>query len=231
MPRRLRVNSGGYVYHALNRAVARDVIFHKDADYQAFEKVLAEVHGRLPVRVLGYCLMPNHWHLVLWPKADGELSEFVRLLTVTHTQRWHAHYHSAGSGPLYQGRFKSFPVQRDDHLLTVLRYVERNPLRAHLVEKAETWKWSSLAKHAGSALPAWLTPADKWPVDRRKDWVSWVNHAQTPAEVEAVRTCVQRGRPYGGDAWIARTAKALQLQSTLRDPGRPRIQKNDSRPL
>ena len=144
MPRRLRMASGGYVYHVLNRAVGRARLFHKSADYAAFEKVLEEAKEWLPTRLLAYCVMPNHWHLVLWPEDDGDLSEFMRWLTVTHTQRWHAHRHTAGTGPLYQGRFKSFPIQDDDHFLTVCRYVERNALRAKLALKAEHWRWSSL---------------------------------------------------------------------------------------
>ena len=103
-----------------------------------------EAKKRLPMRVLAWCVMSNHWHLVLWPRGDGDLSEFMRWLTVTHTQRWHAAHHTSGTGPLYQGRFKSFPIQEDDHLLTVLRYVERNPLRANLVKRADEWRWSSL---------------------------------------------------------------------------------------
>ena len=146
MPRRSRCNSGGYVYHALNRAVRRATLFRKDGDYAAFEQVLREAKDWQPMRLLGYCLMPNHWHLVLWPEHDGDLSEFLRWLTVTHTQRYHAHYHTAGTGPLYQGRFKSFPVQEDEHLRTLLRYVERNALRAGLVRRAEDWRF------AGSAL-------------------------------------------------------------------------------
>src|SRR5947207_7985249 len=126
MPRRVRVSTGGLAFHVLNRAVGRATLFRKDADHLAFEKVLSEVHGRIPVRLLGYCLMPNHWHLVLWPRADGELSKFMHWLTMTHTQRWRHLRRLVGLGPLYQGRFKSFPVQTDGHLLTVLRYVERN---------------------------------------------------------------------------------------------------------
>jgi putative transposase len=223
MLRRPRVNTGGYAYHVINRAVARDRIFKKQADYVAFEKILAEVHQRLPTRLLAYCLMPNHWHLVLWPQNDGELSEFMRLVTVTHTQRWHAHHHSAGTGPLYQGRFKSFPIEADEHLLTVLRYVERNPLRANLVERAESWRWSSLAKHRDAQLPDWLLPADKWPVRRRDDWVGWVNRPQSAKEVETLTTCIKRGRPFGSDDWIARTVKALSLESTVRRRGRPQV--------
>src|SRR5260370_32063674 len=136
MPRRPRVAPGGFAYHAINRAVARLPLFQKDGDYAAFERVLAEAMQKNPIRLLGYCLMPNHWHFVLWPQRDGQLTAFLRWLTHTHTQRWHAHYHSAGTGHLYQGRFKSFPVQEDEHLYTVLRYVERNPVRAGVVRRA-----------------------------------------------------------------------------------------------
>src|SRR6266404_8763338 len=136
MPRQARKAPGGVVFHVLNRAVARHAIFQKDGDYEAFERVFAEVLEKHPIQVLNYCLMPNHWHLVLWPETDGELTDFVRWLTHTHKMRWHAHHHSSGTGHLYQGRFKSFPIQADDHLYTVLRYVERNALRANLVAQA-----------------------------------------------------------------------------------------------
>ncbi len=138
MPRQPRAAPGGYVYHAINRAVARLPLLQKDGDYQAFERVLVEAMAKHPVRLLSYCLMPNHWHFVLWPRADHEMTNFLRWLTHTHTQRWHAHYHTAGTGHVYQGRFRAFPIQEDDHLYTVLRYVERNALRAGLVERTST---------------------------------------------------------------------------------------------
>jgi putative transposase len=139
MPRQARAAPGGFVYHALNRAVARLPLLQKDGDYEAFERVLVEAVAKHPIRLLSYALMPNQWHLVLWPAKDGDMTEFLRWLTHTHThtQRWHAHYHTAGTGHVYQGRFKAFPVQEDHHLYTVLRYVERNALRAGLVERAE----------------------------------------------------------------------------------------------
>ena len=154
MPRRLRVSTGGYVYHVLNRAVGRGWLFKKDGDFLAFERVLAETHARLPMRIVSHCLMSNHWHLVLWPEQDGQLSEFMRLLTVTHTQRWHAHHHSAGTGPLYQGRFKSFPIQRDDHFLAVCRYVERNPLRAKLVNRRRIGRMAACPRGGRSSRRA-----------------------------------------------------------------------------
>ena len=232
MPRRLRVSMGGYAYHVLNRAVGRGVLFEDDEDYLAMERVIERTHERLPIRIVSYCLMPNHWHFVLWPKEDGELSEFMRLLTVTHTQRWHAHHHSAGTGPLYQGRFKSFPIQQDEHFATVCRYVERNPLRAKKVESARRWEWGSLAKRAGKRAPGWLLPMNKWPVDAPSDWAKWVDRAETAAELKALRQSVNRGRPFGDAKWEERTAERLDLQSTLRERGRRRLKPiKDSRPF
>lgn len=139
MPRRPRLAAAGLAYHVLNRRVGRLPLFEKPADYAAFEKVLQEAVERTRIRIAAYCLMSNHWHLLLWPRHDGELSDVLRWITVTHSQRWHAHRHTAGTGPIYQGRFKSFPVKTDEHFLTVARYVERNPLRARLVDRAEAW--------------------------------------------------------------------------------------------
>ena len=144
MPRRPRVATGNYVYHVLNRAVGRNTIFESDEDYLAFLKVLQQARDQAECRLLSFCVMPNHWHLVVWPKGDNDLSEYMRWLTVTHTQRWHSFHGTSGTGPLYQGRFKSFPVQADDHFYDVCRYVERNALRASLVRKAENWRWGSL---------------------------------------------------------------------------------------
>ena len=148
MPRRPRCATGGLVYHVLNRAIGQMTLFETQGDYLSFERTIAQAHERVAMRTLAFCIMPTHWHLVLWPRADGDLSEFMRWLTVTHTQRRHAHRGTAGSGPLYQGRFKSFPIASDGHFLRVCRYVERNPLRAGLVTRAEDWRWSSLSWQA-----------------------------------------------------------------------------------
>jgi len=223
MPRRPRVASGGFAYHVLNRAVGRGSLFDDDADYMAMERVIERTHKRLPIRIVSYCLMQNHWHFVLWPEKDDELSEFMRLRTVTHTQRWHAHRQTAGTGPLYQGRFKSFPIQHDDHFLTVCRYVERNPLRANLVNSAQRWLWCSLAKRTSRRRPTWLLPMNQWPVEPPRDWTAWVQRAETAAELDALRQCVKRGRPYGDNSWQEQTAEQLELESTLRPRGRQRV--------
>ena len=221
MARPLRAAAGGVIYHALNRANARGRIFEKSDDFEGFERVLGEASARIPTRILAYCLMPNHWHLVLWPARDGDLARFMAWLTLTHAQRWHAHRQSAGAGHLYQGRYKSFPVQDDNHFLTVCRYVERNALRAGLVRRAEEWRWSSLwhRTHGNRVSPAWLSP---WPIEPPRNWLDWANQPQSAAELETVRNSVRRGQPYGSRKWVRTTAKALQLNSTLRKRGRPK---------
>jgi putative transposase len=209
------------VYHVLNRGVGRMRLFRKAADFAAMEQVLEETFRRTRVRILAYCLMSNHWHLLLWPRADGELSEVLRWLTVTHTQRWHANRPTSGSGPIYQGRFKSFPVRSDEHLLMVARYIERNPVRAKLVDDPRDWQWSSLWRRC-QADPALGELLSDWPVAMPRDWAAWVQQPQSEAELESLRRSVVRGQPFGDDRWAQRTAKRFGLESTFRPRGRPR---------
>src|SRR5437762_176909 len=158
MPRTARASVGGMCYHVLNRGNGQAEVFHKDGDFAAFLDLMVAANERLPLRILGYALMPNHFHLVLWPRGDGDLSHWMQWLLTSHVRRYHRHYH--GSGHVWQGRFKAFPIQQDEHLLTVLRYVERNPLRAKLVRQAEAWAWSSLSWRSSGKRPQLL--AD-WP--------------------------------------------------------------------
>jgi putative transposase len=219
MPRRIRCADAGYVYHVLNRAVGRTTLFGKPADYAAFEKILGQAWERTGMRLLSFVVMPNHWHLVVWPAQDGALSTYMQWLTTTHVRRWHAHQRSEGTGPLYQGRFKSFPVEADDHFLTVCRYVERNPLRANLVQRAEDWRWSSLWHRRWTTNVPWLSD---WPLPVPKRWVDQVNSVETEAELAAVRNSLRRGAPHGDADWQEITAEALGLKSSLRLRGRPK---------
>lgn len=202
------------VHHALNRGNARLPLFESPDDYDRFAALLEQAVERTSTRLLAWCLMPNHWHLLIWPRHGAELSDFVGWLTLTHTQRWHAARGTAGSGHLYQGRFKSFAVQDDAHLLTVWRYIERNPLRAGLVERAEDWAWSSLAQRQ-----RWLDPG---PLPRPDDWLAWVNSAETDDELAALRQSVTRGRPFGDSDWVDSKVVADGLEATVRGRGRPR---------
>jgi putative transposase len=196
-------------------------LFRSDADYRAFEDLLEETLAVRPMRVCAFCLMPNHWHFVVWPRADGDLAAFMQRLTITHATRWQRHRKQVGYGHVYQGRFKSFPVSTDESFYQVARYVERNALRAHLVERAEHWRWSSLWRRTAGTHDQrkWLAP---WPLPEPTQWLRIVNRPQTEAELKALRKCVNRGQPYGPESWIERCAEKLGLESTLRPRGRPR---------
>ena len=180
--------------------------------------MVAAMH-RFPTRLLAYCLIPHHWHMVLWPRKDGEVTAFRRWLTLTHSQRLHAHRHTTGYGHIYQGRFKSFPIEQDQSLLNVLRYVERNALRANLVDQGQDWRWCSLWRKINGDRVSLLSA---WPLDRPENWVNCVTGVQTEAEIESLRKCVNRDTPYGSEAWKTRIANALGLESSLHPRGRPK---------
>jgi putative transposase len=216
MPRTARASVGGMIYHALNRGNGGAEIFHKPADYDAFVEAMAEAQERLRVDILGYCLMPNHFHLVIRPRGDGDLGRWMRRLLTSHAQRYHREYQT--SGHVWHGRYKAFPIQAGEHLATVLRYVEGNPARARLAGRAERWKWSSLAAWlAGDPLlyRGRLSP-------RGEDWLERVRQPLSSGDLTRLRESVKRERPFGTDRWTQRTATRLGLESTLRPRGRPR---------
>jgi len=217
MPRTARASVGDLCYHVINRGNAQSEVFHKAGDYQVFVELISLACERIPMRVLAYCVMPNHFHLALRPYSDRDLGRWMQWFLTAHVRRYHQHYRS--SGHVWQGRFKAFPIEQDDHLLTVLRYIERNPLRAGLVEHAEDWRWSSL-QHWRAAGP--VDTIDPGPVARPENWLQWVNRPLAAAELEEVRRSVNRGTPYGSAAWVSRMAAALGLTASLRPRGRPR---------
>ena len=226
MPRPKRADQANSIYHALNRGNARATIFRKDADYEAFERILAEGLEQYPIRLICYQLMPNHWHLVVQPTQDGGMSNFLRWVTATHTMRYHAHYHTSGEGHVYQGRFKSFPIQDDDHFLVVCRYVERNALRAKLVGRAEDWRWGSLGRwlERPERNPKLLSP---WPIARSTGWARQINEPLSDKELAAVRWSVKRGSPFVEENWVESIARHQGLESTLRPRGRPHKKPNN----
>ena len=207
------------MFHVLNRGVGQMQLFRSKRDYAAFNRVVEETLRVVPIRMCAYCWMPNHWHFVLWPESDDDLSRFMHRMTNMHTQRWHQAKGRIGHGHLYQGRFKSFPVESDEHFYAVVRYVERNALRAGLVQRAEDWQWGSLHQQTGNTIGLGLCD---WPLPRPSDWVDYVNTPQADSELEAIQQSVRRGSPFGSSTWIKRTAGQLGLESTLRKRGRPR---------
>jgi putative transposase len=213
VPRTIRASQGNLCYHVLNRGNGRAVVFHKEEDYSAFLDAMVESSIRLPMRIVAYCLMPNHFHLVLRPHGDGDLSRWMHWLMTTHVRRYLRHYHH--SGHVWQGRFKAFPVLDDEHLGVVVRYVERNALRAGLADRAEDWSWGSMAAtRKGPQLDLVTFP-------RKDDWSELLNTPMTDSDEEVIRLSITRDRPFGPRAWVEETSERLGLGYSLRPRGRP----------
>lgn len=221
MPRTKRIDIRDYCYHLINRANGRQTIFLNDDDYLLFETVLETAQNKFDVQIFAYTIMPNHFHLVVQPNCDGELSKFMQWLTLTHTQRWHQAKGSSGTGHLYQGRYKSFLIQKEDHLFTVIKYVERNALRAKLVIKAEHWRYSSLWRRE-KGTKAQKDLLSVWPVGEPNNYLEIINRSDCGVEEENIKTAIVRGSPYGGADWMKLMITKFELESTIRVKGRPR---------
>lgn len=218
MPRTARASIGDFCYHVLNRGSGGAEVFHEPEDYEAFLATVGEACRRLPMRLLGYCLMPNHFHLVVRPYHDGDLSRWMQWLMTAHVRRYRRRHGS--SGHVWQGRFRSFPIQDDKHLRVVLRYVERNAARAGLAPKARAWRYGSLHWRYDPPGPAPLEPVAILP--RLSAWAESVDRPLSEEDLAAIRRCVSRGKPYGDDEWNQKAAALLGLESSLRPRGRPR---------
>ena len=216
MPRTARAIVGGICYHVINRGNARATVYHSRRDYAAFLTLMKLASERIPMRILAFCLMPNHFHLVLWSYCDGDISRWMHWLLTSHAKRHHRINRT--SGRIWQGRFKAFPIQQDRHLLTVLRYVERNPLRANLVRRATDWRWSSLNEDP-AGLKLHLCEC---PVSKPGNWIEFVDQPQSQTEIDALRRCTLKNAPFGSTAWTRSTAEKLGLESSLRAAGRPK---------
>ncbi len=169
---------------------------------------LVQAQRRHPMRLLAYCVMPNHFHFVVWPSREGELSRFMQWLTATHSKRWHGYRGSNGTGSVYQGRFKSFAVQTDEHFLTVCRYVERNALRAGLVNRTRSWRWSSFSQRCRNCNEPELSP---WPILQPDDWESRLDEPENVSGTQRLRRSVQRSSPFGEGDWIEQLKASKDL--------------------
>jgi putative transposase len=219
MPRRPRGATGKFFFHVLNRAVDGMLLFETPGDYQRFLDILVAGMRLFPVRVFAYCLMPNHWHLVMSPCTDDALSGFMRWATAKHAQSWRRFRESEGRGAVYQGRYKAIAVQDDRHFVRLSLYVERNAKRGGLAERAEAWSWSSASPSSGSPDRPELT---EWPIPRPADWLTRLNAPEDPRILDSIRKSVRANRHYGSLAWRRQTGLTLNWREGHRPPGRPR---------
>jgi putative transposase len=230
MPRPLRPIADGLIYHVINRGNNRQPVFESEGDFRAFLKAIADLKERRPFDLYGYCLMNNHIHLLIRPRKDS-IRRIVQSLLVSHTQRYHR-FHRSG-GHVWQGRFKSPVIQDDEHLLTVLRYIEANPLRAGIVADAGEYPWSSFAFHGlgrSDLLLDTITAYDAlaaYPAVRQRRWSAYVHAEPEEAELAAIRRSSATGLPYGQAGWVNRLAGRLKLDLTIRPRGRPRKETGD----
>ncbi|OGZ09740.1 MAG: hypothetical protein A3D65_05440 [Candidatus Lloydbacteria bacterium RIFCSPHIGHO2_02_FULL_50_13] len=221
MPRLARVDVGEEVYHVINRANGRMQIFDTADDYSLFERLLREAKELTDMRILAYVLMPNHWHLVLYPKKDGDLGVFMHRLTNAHTRHVHTRTKTIGSGHLYQGRYKSFIVDSDNYLLALIKYVERNPVRAKLVRRCEDWQWGSAFRRInGSQKQVGLL--DQSPTPFPHGYTHWINTPDNENDLLVLRSSVNKGVPYGRERWVDAMVSKYHMEATLRMAGRPK---------
>ena len=217
MPRRPRQGCGQLIFHVMNRAVQNLVLFECQSDYGGFIQIFLDTMARIPMRVLAYALMPNHWHLVLWPLHDGDLPAFMKWLTATHAQALRRANGSSGRGAVYQGRYKAIAVQSDRHLVQLCRYVERNPLRGKLVAHAEDWQWTSAAPEASRQGHPELA---RWPIPRPDNWLDLLNTPEPVDTLKRIRTAIRYGRHFGTLEWRIHTAERLAWREGYRGRGR-----------
>lgn len=217
MPRIKRGLVDGFIYHVINRGNGRREVFHKPQDYNIFLNLMKEAKQRYTVKIFAYCLMPNHFHIVIMPEKAEFLSKWMQWLMTSHVRKYHKHYGS--SGHIWQGRFKSFPIQQDSYLIMALKYVELNPLRAGLVSSLEEWEWSSQIERIGKSRLGLL---DDPPVELPEDWKAYLNTAFTDRELEILQMSIKRQSPLGEKEWVEYVCKNYGMESTLRKVGRPK---------
>lgn len=209
---------GGFVFHVFNRAIESTVLFQEPGDYDAFLAIVSAAVQRHPMRILAYAVMPNHWHMIVWPERDDHLSLFMKWMTETHARRWRQWRDSTGRGAVYQGRFKAVPIQRDSHLLYACHYVESNPLHGGLVTRAEAWPWTSAYLLAS---PDKRPALAEWPVPKPADWRDRLNVPQPAHLLAELRHSFRKGVPFGNVTWRAGAMKRLKWVGTGRRRGRP----------
>lgn len=217
MPRITRGLVDGFIYHVLNRGNSKQKIFHKNQDYETFINLMGKAKNFYPIKIFAYCLMPNHFHIVLMSIRAEYLSKWMQWVMTSHVRRYHRHYGT--SGHVWQGRFKSFIIQQDSHLLTVLRYVESNPIRAGLVSSARDWLWSSHKEAIGERSRLLV---DEIPIELPKKWDRYVDESLPEEKLRILRHSINRQSPYGTSMWQIQVCKELGLESTLKPRGRPK---------
>jgi putative transposase len=200
----------------MNRSARQLPLFEGASDYQLFLEVLVEAEERCPIRLLEYCVMPNHWHLLVWPETDDQLSAYMRWITGVHGQRWRLVRGEPGRGAVYQGRFRWVPVQDDAHYEVAREYIRQNPVRARLVGDPGDWPWSSCA--SGSARRGRRPRLSRGPLSS-----PLVKHerAVDAVALEQMRESLRRSRGFGNPGWCLELEARKWLATVLKAHSEP----------
>jgi putative transposase len=219
MPRRPRCTAPEYPFHVLNRASRRVTLFDTHQEYLTFERLLMRRKRKFDVKVFAWCIMPNHWHVVVKSPTKTAMSRYLHWVTGLHAQLYHRVRGTTGLGPVYQGRYRSFPVSTDTYFYNLCRYVERNAVRAKLCTRASDWRWSSLWWHVHRETKSHRL-IDTWPLPRPSNWADIVSQPENDAELERLRRCAEKSVPYGSSS-MSRTLDTRVRVLPLRRRGRP----------
>ena len=191
MPRRKRETPAGLVYHVYNRGSRKGAIFEGSADYDSFIELMEEARKKYGVRIIAYCLMKTHVHLVLWPKVDNTIPGFMQWLESAHARVWHSRRGTKGTGAVFQSRYGLVVVENDFQYFATLLYVERNALEANYVDLADAWPWCS-AWEGNEERPPFESDAP--PKPRFPNWLECLNAKRPRAELALAPFASRRRR-------------------------------------
>ena len=217
MPRIARGLADNQIYHIINRGNRRESVYHDKYDYERFLKLLFDSKEKYNIKIYAYCLMPNHFHLVIYTKYSESLSKAMHWISSSYVRYYNKRYKI--SGHLWQGRYKSFIVQKESYLLTLLKYVEVNPKRAKIVKRCEDYKYSSAYNRINNIEDELInTP----PIDLPVNWDKYINEEESKIDIDYIRNSIERQSPLGEELWQVNIAKKYGLESTLNSRGRPK---------
>lgn len=228
MPRLARSVFAQVPHHVTQRGNRREDVFFTDADFDAYLAWLAQYAEQHDVEILAYCLMPNHVHLVAVPASADGLQAVLKPLHMRYAQR--VNRARGGNGHVWQGRYFSSALD-EAYLWAAIRYVERNPVRARIVRKAENYLWSSAAGHCGLRDDPVVTRSKYWGKQFADigGWQAWLAGADAPGTLEILRRNADKGLPCGSERFIRRMETIAGRELTYRPPGRPGKKHDDKK--
>ena len=221
MPRLARNVFAGIPHHITQRGNRREDVFFSDSDRKIYLTWLKEYSRKHGLEILAYCLMTNHVHLVVVPETEKTLQEVLKPLHMRYAQR--INREKGWKGHLWQGRFFSSPLD-DAYLWAAIRYVERNPVRANMLRKAEQYSWSSAAAHCGIKADGVLTKSKTWGKKFKQiaDWSAWLAEEEEQDKLSLLRRNIEKGLPTGSERFIKKLEAVSGKELRFRPQGRPK---------